>query len=81
MFAYLTGIIAVRRLGSSIASFVSLSEIIFAVVFAAILLAQRPTGFQLVGGLLVVAGIAVVQRGALRGTGHATTAPTGTCRI
>ena len=64
VFAYLTGIMAVRRLGSSIASFVSLSEIIFAVVFAAILLAQRPSGFQLVGGLLVVAGIAVVQRGA-----------------
>ena len=63
VFAYLTGIIAVRKLGSSVASFVSLSEVIFAVVFAAILLAQRPSAFQLLGGLLILAGITVVQRG------------------
>lgn len=62
-FAYLTGIIAVRRLGSSVASFVSLSEVIFAVAFAVVLLAQRPSGFQLFGGLLILTGIAVVQRG------------------
>ena len=64
VLAYLTGIIGVRRLGSSVASFVSLSEVIFAVVFAAILLAQRPNGFQLVGGLAILAGITIVQRGA-----------------
>ena len=63
VFAYITGIIGVRLLGGSVASFVSLSEVIFAVIFAAILLAQRPSGIQLVGGLLVLAGIAVVQRG------------------
>ena len=64
VLAYLTGIIGVRRLGSSVASFVSLSEVIFAVVFAAILLAQRPNGFQLLGGLAILAGITIVQRGA-----------------
>ena len=63
VFAYLTGIIAVRRLGSSVASFVSLAEVVFAVIFAAFLLAQRPGLFQLLGGLLILAGIAVVQRG------------------
>jgi drug/metabolite transporter (DMT)-like permease len=62
VLAYLTGIVAVRRLGSSVASFVSLSEVIFAVVFAAVLLAQRPSVSQLIGGALVLAGIAVVQR-------------------
>jgi drug/metabolite transporter (DMT)-like permease len=62
VFAYLTGIVAVRRLGSSVASFVSLSEVIFAVVFAAVLLAQHPSAIQLVGGALVLAGIGVVQR-------------------
>ncbi|MCW2810088.1 MAG: Threonine/homoserine efflux transporter RhtA [Friedmanniella sp.] len=62
VLAYLTGIVAVRRLGSSVASFVSLSEVIFAVVFAVILLGQRPSLTQLLGGLLVLAGIAVVQR-------------------
>ena len=66
VLAYLTGIIAVRRLGSSVASFVSLSEVIFAVIFAAVLLAQRPSGFQLLGGLAILVGIAVVQRGAAR---------------
>lgn len=63
VFAYLSGIVAVRRLGSSVASFVSLSEVIFAVVFAVILLGQQPSVSQLVGGLLVLAGITVVQRG------------------
>ncbi len=62
VFAYLTGIVAVRRLGSSVASFVSLSEVIFAVVFAAVLLAQHPSAVQLVGGALVLVGIGVVQR-------------------
>lgn len=65
-FAYLVGIRAVRRLGSSLASFVGLTEVIFAVVFAAVLLAQQPTPIQLVGGVLVLAGIAVVQRGQAR---------------
>jgi drug/metabolite transporter (DMT)-like permease len=59
--AYLIGIVAVRRLGSSVASFVSLTEVIFAVVFAFALLGQRPGLLQLVGGALVLAGIAVVQ--------------------
>jgi drug/metabolite transporter (DMT)-like permease len=62
VFAYLTGIVAVRRLGSSVASFVALSEVIFAVVFAALLLAQHPSAVQLVGGALVLLGIGVVQR-------------------
>lgn len=67
VFAYLSGIVAVRRLGSSVASFVSLTEVIFAVIFAVILLGQQPTGGQLVGGLLVLLGIAVVQRESRRG--------------
>lgn len=62
VLAYLTGIVAVRRLGSSVASFVSLAEVLFAVVFAVLLLAQQPSAGQLVGGVLVLAGIAVVQR-------------------
>jgi drug/metabolite transporter (DMT)-like permease len=58
----------VRRLGSSIASFVALSEVILAVIFAAVLLGQIPTPIQLVGGALILAGIVVVQTppGALR---------------
>lgn len=62
VFAYLTGIIAVRRLGSSVASFVALTEVLFAVVFAFVLLGQQPGPVQLMGGVLVLAGIVVVQR-------------------
>ena len=66
VFAYLTGIAGVRRLGTSVASFVALSEVIFAAAFAVVLLAQRPTVGQLLGGLLVLAGIAVVRVSASR---------------
>ena len=62
VLAYPTGIVAVRRLGSSLASFVSLTEVIFAVVFAFVLLGQRPGPIQLLGGALILAGIALVQR-------------------
>jgi drug/metabolite transporter (DMT)-like permease len=62
VLAYPTGIVAVRRLGSSVASFASLTEVIFAVIFAFVLLGQRPAPIQLVGGGLILAGIALVQR-------------------
>ena len=63
VLAYLTGVIAVRRLGSAVASFVALTEVLFAVVFAAVLLGQVPSTGQVLGGLLVLAGIVVVQGG------------------
>jgi drug/metabolite transporter (DMT)-like permease len=62
VLAYPSGIVAVRRLGSSLASFVSLIEVMFAVVFAFVLIGQRPGLMQLVGGMLILAGIALVQR-------------------
>ena len=62
VLAYPSGIIAVRRLGSSLASFVALTEVIFAVVFAFVLLGQRPGPMQLFGGALILAGIGLVQR-------------------
>jgi drug/metabolite transporter (DMT)-like permease len=62
VLAYPCGIVAVRRLGSSLASFVSLTEVIFAVIFAFVLLGQRPGPIQLLGGALILAGIALVQR-------------------
>lgn len=62
VLAYLTGIVAVRRLGSSVASFVALSEVLFAVTFAIILVGQQPSVSQIVGSALVLVGIATVQR-------------------
>jgi drug/metabolite transporter (DMT)-like permease len=62
-FAYCTGIAASRRLGSRLASFVALLEVIFGVTFAWLLLDQLPTALQLGGGALIVAGVVVVKLG------------------
>ena len=61
--AYTTGVAATRRLGSQVASFVALLEVVAGVGFAWLLLDQLPGGLQLVGGLLVVAGVVVVKLG------------------
>lgn len=60
-FAYGSGIAAVRRLGSKLASFVGLSEVIFAVGWAWLLLSEVPAPVQLLGGLLIIAGAVVVR--------------------
>jgi drug/metabolite transporter (DMT)-like permease len=59
--AYVAGIAAARMLGAKVASFVGLTEVLFAVVVAWLLLGQSMTVTQLLGGLLVVAGIALVR--------------------
>jgi drug/metabolite transporter (DMT)-like permease len=61
--AYSAGIAAVRRLGSRLASFVGILELVFAVGFAWLLLGQTPTGVQVIGGALVLAGIIVLRLG------------------
>jgi drug/metabolite transporter (DMT)-like permease len=60
-FAYATGIGAARRLGAKVATFVGLTEVLFATLFAWLLLGQRPTALQAVGGLVVIAGITLVR--------------------
>jgi len=62
-FAYVTGIAAGRRLGSRLASFVALGEVLAALIFAWIVLGELPRSIQLVGGLLVLAGVVVVKLG------------------
>lgn len=64
--AFLTGIAAARILGARLASFVGLTEVLFAVVIAWLLLGQRLDVVQLVGGALVVGGIALVRLDELR---------------
>jgi drug/metabolite transporter (DMT)-like permease len=59
--AYTTGIAAVRRLGARLASFVALTEVVMAVLFAWLLLAQLPARIQFVGGLCVLAGVVLVK--------------------
>jgi drug/metabolite transporter (DMT)-like permease len=59
--AYVAGIGATRRLGPKLASFVGLTEVMFAVLFAWLFLGELPTGLQLAGGVLIIAGVALVR--------------------
>jgi drug/metabolite transporter (DMT)-like permease len=65
-FAYVTGIAAGRRLGSRLASFVALGEVLAAVLWTWLLLGELPRAVQLAGGLLVLAGVVVVKLGERR---------------
>ncbi|NUR51086.1 MAG: EamA family transporter [Hamadaea sp.] len=62
-FAYVTGIAAARVLGARLSSFVGLTEVLFAVLFAWLILDELPTVVQLLGGVLIVAGVALVRLG------------------
>ncbi|MGD7706063.1 EamA family transporter [Microlunatus sp. Y2014] len=61
--AYLLGIVAVRRLGTQVASFVALSEVALAVVAAWALRGEVPTAVQAVGGAVLLAGVIAVRVG------------------
>lgn len=76
VLAYLTGIMAAGRLGSRVASFVGLTEVLFAVLAAWLLLGQLPVAIQLLGGLCIMAGVALVHGDPDSGA-DALTAPDG----
>lgn len=59
--AYAAGITAAALLGSRVASFVGLLEVVIASVFAWLLLGQRLSLLQLLGGALILGGIAAVR--------------------
>jgi drug/metabolite transporter (DMT)-like permease len=64
--AYTLGIAAIRRLGSRVASFVGLTEVLAALGWAWLLLAELPTSVQLLGALLIVLGVGAVKLGERR---------------
>ncbi|WP_280299448.1 EamA family transporter [Nocardia neocaledoniensis] len=61
--AYVTGIAATRRLGSRLASFVALNEVLAALLFAWALLGEAPRPIQLLGGALILVGVVAVRLG------------------
>lgn len=63
VLAYLTGIIAVGRLGPRLGSFVALAEVVFAATLAWLLLGQAATLTQLLGGFLIIGGVVLVKLG------------------
>lgn len=60
---YTSGIAAIRRLGSRLASFVALLEVVASVLFAWLLLDQLPLPVQLLGGVLILVGVVCVKLG------------------
>jgi drug/metabolite transporter (DMT)-like permease len=58
---YSAGIIAARRLGAKLASFIGMAEILFAVCYAWALLGQLPSATQFLGGALILAGVTLVK--------------------
>jgi drug/metabolite transporter (DMT)-like permease len=64
--AYVAGIGAARVLGAAVASFVGLTEVMFAVLFAWVALGELPSAVQAAGGVLIVGGIVLVRLDALR---------------
>jgi drug/metabolite transporter (DMT)-like permease len=61
--AYSLGIAAIRRLGSRVSSFVGLTEVLAALGWAWLLLAELPSTVQLLGALLIVFGVVAVKLG------------------
>lgn len=59
--AYAVGVAGIALMGERLASFVSLSEVLFAAGLAALLLAEVPTPIQLIGGVLIVAGVVLIR--------------------
>jgi drug/metabolite transporter (DMT)-like permease len=77
--AYVAGIGAARILGAPLASFVGLTEVLFAVLIAWLVLDELPSIVQAIGGTFIIAGIALVRldqmRPARRAVGDANAEP------
>lgn len=67
--AYVSGVLAVQRLGSTVASFLGLTEVLFAVAIAWLLLSEIPSAVQGFGAVAVLAGVVGVQWGESRPAG------------
>ncbi|KRE25356.1 hypothetical protein ASG82_17400 [Mycobacterium sp. Soil538] len=61
--AYTLGIVGIARLKPRFASLVGLSEVMFAVLAAWVLLGEAVTATQAVGGAIVLAGLALARQG------------------
>jgi drug/metabolite transporter (DMT)-like permease len=61
--SYVTGVGAARLLGSRLAAFVALTEVVASVLWAWLLLGELPRSVQLAGGVLILAGVVCVRLG------------------
>ena len=75
VISYVAGIGAARRLGARLASFIGMAEVLFAILFAWLLLGQLPAPVQFLGGAFILAGVTMVRLGELRPARRAGTLP------
>jgi drug/metabolite transporter (DMT)-like permease len=61
VIAYVAGIGAARRLGAKLASCIGMAEVLFAILFAWLLLGQLPSTVQFLGGAFILAGVTLVR--------------------
>jgi drug/metabolite transporter (DMT)-like permease len=66
VISYVAGIGAARRLGAKLASFIGMAEVLFAILFAWLLLGQLPSAVQFLGGAFILAGVTLVRVDELR---------------
>ncbi|KHL04425.1 EamA family transporter [Sinomonas humi] len=64
--AYSLGIVAAQHLGAKVASFVSLTEVLFSVLASWLFIGEVPAPVQALGGALIVAGVVLVRVDELR---------------
>jgi drug/metabolite transporter (DMT)-like permease len=60
--AYALGVAGIALMGERLSSFVSLSEVLFAALVAAVVLGEVPTPMQWFGGLLIVGGVVLIRQ-------------------
>lgn len=65
---YALGVMAMPRVGERLGSFLGLSEVLFALMFAWMLLGETPLPIQFVGGVLILGGVVLIRRDAQVGT-------------
>lgn len=64
VIAYLTGVAAIARIGAARGSLVALLEVVASAVASWLLLGQVPAAIQLVGGALILVGVALTSSAA-----------------
>ena len=75
ILAYGSGLLAARRLGAQLASFIGLAEVVAAVAFAWLLTGESLVAVQLLGGAVMVAGVVAVRSGSLGGGSRSVRVP------
>ncbi|RLK49564.1 EamA family transporter [Microbacterium telephonicum] len=72
---YALGVMAVPRVGARLASFIGLSEVLFALMFAWLLLGETPAPIHFAGGALILVGVVLVRLAPAEQAGVGVTIP------